>query len=204
MIELSSFKPNKKLRTKYVLYTIIILTLIWLFTNLMSIIITASDPVLDFPADWYTVLGISSVVVILLFVILVPLVYLYYNSIHYEVSENDVQVYRGLITNSHKMVPFRTITNLDVKRGPFDRMFGIGTIEIQTAGNSSSSGGPEEKIDGIEIEFIETVKTELRDQIRQAKGSAAVTHDEIDEMDETSILQSILYELQQLRKELTN
>jgi len=36
-----------------------------------------------------------------------------------------------------------TITNLTVKRGLFDRWFGIGTLDIETAGMSGTSGVPE-------------------------------------------------------------
>ena len=37
---------------------------------------------------------------------------------------------RGIITKSTSRVPFRTITNIEVKRGPLDRNYGFTTIEI--------------------------------------------------------------------------
>ena len=49
----------------------------------------------------------------------------------------------GLITKSIKHVPFRTVTNLQLNRGTFDRMFGIGTLNIQTAGMSGQKGAEE-------------------------------------------------------------
>ena len=51
-----------------------------------------------------------------------------------------------------KHVPFRTITNISSRAGVIDRLFGIGNVEIQTAGFSggpAGQAGPEEKLEGI-------------------------------------------------------
>lgn len=52
----------------------------------------------------------------------------------------------GVFTRSVKHVPFRAITNLKVRRGLLDRMFGLGTVDIQTAGMSGQSGAEESLI----------------------------------------------------------
>ncbi|NIV68274.1 PH domain-containing protein, partial [Candidatus Bathyarchaeota archaeon] len=63
--------------------------------------------------------------------------------------------------------PFRTITNIASRVGVFDRLFRIGTVEIQTAGYSggpTGQGGPEEKLEGIKFyqELAQFVLRELR------------------------------------------
>ena len=63
--------------------------------------------------------------------------------LRYEIHDDEVIVHVGLITKSIKHVPFRTVTNLQLNRGPFDRMFGIGTLNIQTAGMSGQKGAEE-------------------------------------------------------------
>ena len=97
----------------------------------------------------------------------------YVRSIEYAViSESgtampEVYVKKGIINITRKHVPFRTITNIASRAGVFDRMFKIGTVEIQTAGYSggpTGQGGPEEKLEGIKFyqELTQFVLRELR------------------------------------------
>ena len=81
---------------------------------------------------------------------------IYYNSMEYSVfSESgdvmpEIFVKKGIINITRKHVPFRTVTNISSRAGPFDRLFKIGNIEIETAGYSGSTQyGPEEKIVGV-------------------------------------------------------
>lgn len=87
----------------------------------------------------------------------------YYRSIRYEIHPDEVVVHIGIVTKTVKHVPYRTVTNLEVTRGPFDRMFGIGSLKIQTAGMSGQTGA-EEKLEGlVDVQAIyEKVAGELR------------------------------------------
>lgn len=97
----------------------------------------------------------------------------YVRSIEYAVlSESgtampEVYVKKGIINITRKHVPFRTITNIASRAGVFDRLFRIGTVEIQTAGYSggpTGQSGPEEKLEGIKFyrELTQFVLRELR------------------------------------------
>jgi membrane protein YdbS with pleckstrin-like domain len=87
----------------------------------------------------------------------------YYRSLQYEIHDDEVIVRAGVITKTVKHVPFRTVTNLEVKQGPFDRLFGIGTLNIQTAGMGGTSAA-EESLGGLRNfeEVYDQVATELR------------------------------------------
>ena len=74
----------------------------------------------------------------------------YYRSLRYEIHEDEMIVNVGIVTQSVKHVPFRTVTNLTVKRGILNRWLGTGTVNIQTAGISGSSGEPEQSLVGLE------------------------------------------------------
>lgn len=92
----------------------------------------------------------------------------YYRSISYELREQEIVVYKGIITRSTKIVPYRTITNLLLKRGPLDRwFFGIGTINVETAGHSGQTA-PEATLVGLED--YEGVQALVRDQLRRFRG----------------------------------
>jgi membrane protein YdbS with pleckstrin-like domain len=59
----------------------------------------------------------------------------YCRSLRYEIQDDEVIVHVGIWTQSLKHVPYRTVTNLTVKRDILDRwFFGLGTLNIQTAG----------------------------------------------------------------------
>ena len=88
----------------------------------------------------------------------------YYRSIRYEIQDDEVIVRIGIFTKSVKHVPYRTVTNLTVKRGLLERtLFGLGSVNIQTAGMSGTTGA-EESLVGLENfdEVYDTVVTELR------------------------------------------
>ncbi len=74
---------------------------------------------------------------------------LYVNNMQYEIHPDEVVVRIGVITQSVKHVPFRTVTNLKVSRDPFDRIWKLGSLAIQTAGASGTSSTPEEKLEGL-------------------------------------------------------
>jgi membrane protein YdbS with pleckstrin-like domain len=96
----------------------------------------------------------------------------YINSIEYSVKAEsgetmpEVYVKKGIVTVTRKHVPFRTITNIASKAGAFDRMFGIGSVNIETAGYSGNSQmGPEEKLEGIV--FYEEVRDFILKELRR-------------------------------------
>jgi len=96
----------------------------------------------------------------------------YYRSLAYEIQDDEVIVRAGIWTKSVKHVPYRTVTNLTVKRGILDRWLGIGTLNIQTAGMSGTTGVEESLVGLADVqEVYEIVVTELR----RFRGSMAPT-----------------------------
>lgn len=97
----------------------------------------------------------------------------YYRSLSYEVQDDEVIVHAGIWTKSVKHVPYRTVTNLTAKRDILDRwLFGLGTLNIQTAGMSGTTGAEESLVGLTNVqEVYEMVATELR----RFRGSMAPT-----------------------------
>lgn len=121
----------------------------------------------------------------------------YYRSLRYEIRRDEVIVKAGVITKSVKHVPFRTVTNLKTKQDPLDRLFGLGTLNIQTAGMSGQSGA-EESLVGLPI--FEDVYDQVAGALRRFRGSMAPTQTE-DEIEggEYELLAAILTELKAIR-----
>lgn len=99
----------------------------------------------------------------------------YYRSIEYSVKAEsgeslpEVYIKKGILTITRKHLPFRTITNISSRAGPFDRMFGIGSVHIETAGFSGSNQtGPEGKLEGIV--FYEEVRDFILNELRKYRA----------------------------------
>ena len=95
----------------------------------------------------------------ILMIIVAIITVFYVRTMEFQIGEKEVIVKKGIINKTEKHVPFRTITNVSSRYGIYDRLFGIGTVEIETAGKSGQQTGPEEKIEGINNYF------EVRDHI---------------------------------------
>jgi len=86
-------------------------------------------------------------------------------------SMPEVYVKKGVITVTRKHVPFRTITNIASHAGPFDRLFGLGNVSIETAGYSGQQAGPEEKLEGVV--FYEEVRDFILNELRKFRAPYA-------------------------------
>ncbi|MHA1483762.1 MAG: PH domain-containing protein [Candidatus Thorarchaeota archaeon] len=113
-------------------------------------------------------IGVIFTCLIVLTLIVVPI---YINRIEYSVIAEsgktmpEIYVKKGIINITRKHVPFRTITNISSTSGPFDRLFGIGNVLIETAGFSGKMMGPEEKIEGVR--FYEEVRDFILNELRK-------------------------------------
>jgi len=167
------FYPVSAFRNKlflYIITTFIIVTgaIVSLGGIIIFFVSLDDDPSDDFgkwlaeySQDLISLYLIISVIIMLFTAILV--VY-YVRNIEYTIEDTEVIVKKGLINKTIKHVPFRTITNVSSRYGIYDRILGIGTCEIETAGKSGQQTGPEEKIEGIRnfSEVRDVVLTELR------------------------------------------
>ncbi|MBY8998469.1 MAG: PH domain-containing protein [Candidatus Thorarchaeota archaeon] len=152
------FHPDNAFLYKKWLRMFLILILIW--TAIFIFFTLANDPV--FIADIMEIAMWTEVLFILgwetvnlyywltassMFVLWMVYTYIYVKRIDYSLAswEGDVSpeiyVRKGIIQITQKHVPFHTITHVKTRRGVFDRLFGIGTIQIETAAKSSTAQG---------------------------------------------------------------
>lgn len=195
---IKSFTPEYELRKKYTLNSFIGFTLLWQVSNLSVFLISYFDNTVSYPDPVYGMLKYSTPIVVILFLISYWMIKLYYYSIIFEIVDDEIHVNRGIITKSKKIVPYRTITNIDIRRGPFDRFFKLGTIEIQTAGYSAGKTGPEEKLDGISQDQLEILQKIIIDNVRKITGTPGLSHDKDKGTDD--VFDNILIEIRNLRE----
>ncbi|MBN2229366.1 MAG: PH domain-containing protein [Candidatus Thorarchaeota archaeon] len=186
-----TFQPLNAFLYKKMLKVGIILFLIW--SGLSLLFVGFANPVfleniLDLfqPIELLVIIGwettnfVYATAVVIFVVVGSVYTFIYIRRIEYSAvgwSGNAmpfIYTHKGIINITKKHVPFRTIVNVRTRAGPFDRMFGIGSVLIETAGGSTgthaanltslliqrlTSNAFEEKIEGIK--FYE----ELRDFI---------------------------------------
>jgi len=97
----------------------------------------------------------------------------YYRSLSYEIQDDEVIVRAGIWTHSVKHVPYRTVTNLTIKRDILDRwLFGLGSLHIQTAGMSGTTGA-EEVLGGLsDVNDVYGIVVRELQRFRGAMGPA--------------------------------
>lgn len=150
------FKPSPAL----IPWFIIDFLLLVVFTSLFVLV-----PLLlsESPQIFLWALG-GLVVLMVLFIIWTRL---YYDSMWYELHDDEMRWKRGVIFRRTGIVPYNRITNIDIRQGPVMRALEISTLSIQTAGYSGQAQAE------IRIEAIihaEELRELIRTMVRVCSG----------------------------------
>lgn len=188
-----SFVPSPKLKLKYNFWVVCV------FSCILPFVLFGLMP----EAGWLYVaifLAVNAVWLVIALALIPP----YYRSIRYELGEEEIIVHKGILTKTVQTVPYRTVTNISLQRGPLDRWLGLGSISVETAGRSQEQG-PEIKLSGLAD--YEGVHQQILAALRRyrARTGAAVGAEQGREVtDEVpALLRQIITELQALREAIT-
>jgi membrane protein YdbS with pleckstrin-like domain len=176
------FKPSKVYLNKLLLKSAVVFLLCWLivipcfiFVALMAALDPVNPSAMQIINDYFVPVNLWTVIINLAwFVLTLIIIPPYVRSIEYSVKAEsgdtmpEIYSKRGIFTITRRHVPFRTITNISSQAGPFDRLFKIGSVHIETAGYSGASQkGPEENLCGIV--FYEEVRDFILRELRKFK-----------------------------------
>ncbi|MBN2156695.1 MAG: PH domain-containing protein [Candidatus Lokiarchaeota archaeon] len=119
-----------------------------------------------------------------IFFLLNLIVYVYeiafWKSFTYRISTQYIRINSGVFTKSKTTIPFSRIQNINIAQGVFDRIFGLHTVKIETAGKSAGQqqGGPikpEGYIPGVrDPTRITEIIDQLVDKYTQKKMDAGI------------------------------
>jgi len=101
----------------------------------------------------YACIGVAALTV-LMAVLAIVFPKIYYDHYRYFISEDRVDVRRGIIFLTHTVVPLERIHQVEVVSGPINRMYGLADVSITTAGGVA-------KIEYLETEEAERIADEL-------------------------------------------
>ena len=193
----NAIKPDKKYQTAQLLILSVLSSLIIIGAVVLNIIIyleagSDSDGIM---VIWLLCLGLISIMWIVSF----PLIHLWIKNLSYFIHDDRITIQSGIITKKEQNIPYRSITDFVLKRGPFDRILGIGTIKIQTAGQSTSATVYEGSLSGL-LDY-EPLHADLREKLKSLHPiSESITTSESVKQSDDSLLVQILDELKIIRK----
>lgn len=188
-------KPDKKL-----------LTVLWLTLLTISVFIVVVGAILQIaiPLSPKTsaeqvaqiVWPIAILAIVLLWIIGVPIIILWVKNLSYYIEDDRVTIHKGILSKIQQNIPYRAITDFQLHRSLYDRWLGIGSIRIQTAGQTQSGTGYEGKLSGL-INWGD-LHAELRDKLKHLHPLSGATAVSEPASKDTSTL--ILEELRAIRK----
>jgi uncharacterized membrane protein YdbT with pleckstrin-like domain len=189
------FYPHKKLFTKSILalstWTFLIL-LIALFLQIVIPLDGQKSSAEVANTLWPITIGIVAA----LWIISVPLISVWFKNLKYAITSERITIHKGIISRNEQNIPFKAITDFSYHRSPYDRLLGIGSLRIQTAGQSPTSSGFEGIFAGLTNgpELLE----ELRQRVKENQLKVSVTGESKPQTEEETLTR-ILEELKKIR-----
>jgi uncharacterized membrane protein YdbT with pleckstrin-like domain len=191
-----SFKPNKKYFTKVLWMQFTITVLLIILMILIYFIIRIANGNLEAA---YIVWMIGILALFLMWIISTLISFLWIKNLEYFVHEDRINIHKGMLTKSQQNIPFRAITDFVLVRTLYDRILGIGSVKIQTAGQSTQPSGYEGKLGGL-LDY-DKWHSELREKIKSLHPiSESITTKETEKISDVTVLKQILEELKEIRK----
>ena len=188
-------KPDKKYYTAQLLILSILSSIIIIGAIVINLIISYEEgPDSEgITVIWLIGLGLISV----MWIVSLPLIHLWIKSLSYFIRDDRITIQSGILTKKEKNIPYRSITDFVLVRGPFDRILGIGTIKVQTAGQSAE--GYEGNLSGL-LDYG-PLHANLREKLKTLHpiSESTATSEPIKQTDESALMQ-ILEELKEIRK----
>ena len=137
------------------------------------------------PVIW----GITGAAALLMWLIAVPILVLWHRNLSYAIEPQRIVIRKGILTRIQQNIPFSMVTDFRLQRSLYDRALGIGSIQVQTAGQGVTGTGYEGKLAGLEN------WGELHEDLRGRIRGSAVSADDTD-------LADILDEIREIRRVL--
>ncbi|HET60025.1 MAG TPA: PH domain-containing protein [Chloroflexi bacterium] len=142
-----TYTPKKTYLYKMLLSVVFVFAVIWVSLYIPMYFIMREEGVVDYQSKalfWATIPNL--VWAVPAFLLMFPL----YKRYRYELMDDEIVVHSGYIVQKVAHVPYRMVTNIEIRRGLLDRWLGIGHLKIDTAGNSDPNQRPEARLMGLE------------------------------------------------------
>ena len=186
-----ALRPDRRWLTKQYLvlatFTALIAGVVGIVHLIVSLTVDAPDREGVLSLMWVITGGVT----LAMWLIAVPIVILWHRNLDYAVEPERIVIRKGLLSKIQQNIPLGMITDFRLHRSLYDRWLGIGSIQVQTAGQAMAATGYEGTLAGLE-DWAE-LHEDLRNRVR---GTSQ--RDDDPEVD----LAAILDEVRGIRKAL--
>lgn len=142
--------------------------------------------------------------VYVLFVIsYVLLTKIWIQNLKYIIKDNSITLFKGILTKTESNILYEKVTDFKLHRGLIDRFLGIGSVQIQTAGQSSTAGQYEGVLSGL-LDY-KNIHECLSKQIMKGHDNQNIQNQDNNKLDSSNaVLNDILKELKDINNNLNN
>lgn len=137
---------------------------IWLTVSFLALFLCFFIPWLVEPLPWLFIvcLSICATYLLLLVVLIIVLPPIRYLRWRYELSNDYLDIAKGIIWKTRTVIPFIRVQNTDTKQGPLLRAFGLASVTVSTAAG-------EHIIPGLSVQTAEQVRDKAAELARIAQ-----------------------------------
>ncbi|PIT84073.1 hypothetical protein COU37_05445 [Candidatus Micrarchaeota archaeon CG10_big_fil_rev_8_21_14_0_10_45_29] len=189
---------DPKVKLVWFLPTAVALLIIWLIAFFAII----------FAADTNSLMGMSKPVFLLVLAIVLTVfigipAYAYhhieYMSYTYAIEESEFVIREGVITRHTTVIPYNRIQNINTTRSLLERLLGLASLQIETAGSTTHAEG---HLPGVINK--DALIAEIMQKVEGAKRRRAMGGSQGENIEKTQhqLLSEILKELSQLNNNL--
>lgn len=103
-------------------------------------------------------------------------IFLYWTRFEYRVGDNEIRIDSGIVSRTHRSIPFDRVQDVDIIQGPLARLLGLAKVKFETGG---SAGEDEGILQAITLERAQ----QLRELVRARRAGAALIEEGAEEAD---------------------
>ena len=100
-----------------------------------------------------------------LLVFLAASLFLYWRRFEFRVGDSEIRIDSGILSRTHRSIPFDRIQDVDISQGPVARLLGLAKVKFETGG-SAGGGDDEGVLQAIALERAEELRALVRAQRR--------------------------------------
>ncbi len=191
---------DEKIKLIWLMPTAITIFVVWFIVAVAVFGLYQEDQIFDMPKSIFVLLFLVASVAL----ILLP-VYFYahieYMSFTYELAQNEFVIRQGVITRHTTVIPYNRIQNISTTRTLLERMLGLASLQIETAGTNPLAS--EGVLPGVSKKDILISEIMVRvEKIKKQDKNGNIIKSEL--KTECELLGEILKELQALNILLSN
>ena len=93
---------------------------------------------------------------------------IYWRRFAYRVGEHEIRIDSGIVSRTHRSIPFDRVQDVDISQGPLARLLGLAKVKFETGG-SAAAGSDDGVLPAIALARAE----QLRAYVRSRRGIAA-------------------------------